>query len=75
MSFILMYAEDNALFSNNLDDMQHLLDGVDTFCQISGQIINVDQTKMMAMKAIQPSPYPTFRKTNISGATLQISWH
>ena len=43
--FILMYAEDVALFSYNLDDMQHLLDVLDTFCQISGLTINVDKNK------------------------------
>ena len=46
MSFILMYAEDNALFSNNLDDMQHLLDVLRTFSQIKGLIASVDKTKM-----------------------------
>ena len=58
--FILMYAEDVALFSYNLDDMQHLLAVVDTFHQISGLTISVDQTKMMAMEAIQSRHYPTF---------------
>ena len=40
--------------------MQHLLDVVDTFRQISGLNISVDQTKMMAMEAIQSRHYPTF---------------
>ena len=44
----------------NVDDMQHLLDVADTFCKISGLTINVDQTKMMAIKTMQQRHYPTF---------------
>ena len=40
--FILLYVDDN---------MQHF-DVMDTFCQISGLIVNVDKTKMMAIRAI-----------------------
>ena len=51
--FILMYAEDVALFSYNLDDMQH--DVLDTFCQITRIIVNVVKTKMMAIQLIEIS--------------------
>ena len=45
---ILLYA-DNVIYI--LDDMQHF-DVIDTFCQISWLIINVDKTQMMAIRAI-----------------------
>ena len=54
--FILLY-DDDVLFSYNLDDMQHLLDVLNTFDQINELTMNVDKTKMMAM---QPRYYPTF---------------
>ena len=49
--FILLYADD-VLFSYTLDDMQRILDLLETFCQISELIVNVGKTKMMAIKAI-----------------------
>ena len=36
------------------DDMQHLLDVLDTFYHISGLNVDADKTKMMAVKAIHP---------------------
>ena len=55
--FILLY-DDDVLFSYNSDDMQH--DVLDIFFQINRVIINVDKTKMMTIKTIQPRDYPTF---------------
>ena len=50
---ILLYAAD-VLFSYTLDDMKHVLDVLETFCQISRLTVNVEKTKMMRMKGIQP---------------------
>ena len=38
-------------------DMQQLHDALETFCQINELIVHVDQTKIKAMKAIQPIPH------------------
>ena len=43
--FILLYADDVVLFSYNLNDMQNLLDALDTFYQITGLTVNVDNKK------------------------------
>ena len=75
--FILLYVGDVVflLFSYNLDDMQHLLDVLDTFCQISGLIIvTMDTTKMMAIKATQPAHIYIQGRNNTS-EKLQISWY
>ena len=55
--FILLHADDVALFSCSVDAMQNLLGVFKTFYQICELIIRVDKTKMMA---IQPRNYPTF---------------
>ena len=48
------------LLSHKLDDVQHLFNVLDTFCDIRWLIVNIDKTKMMGIKAIQPRHYPTF---------------
>ena len=40
--------------------MQHSLDVLDTFCQISVRTVRLEKTKMMAIKAIQPRHYLSF---------------
>ena len=57
LNFILLNVDTVNLFSYNLDDIQHLLDVLNTFDQINELTMNVDKTKMMAM---QPRYYPTF---------------
>ena len=58
--FILLYVDDVVLFSYNQDEMQQLLDVLDTFCQKSGLIVNVDKTKMIGIKAIKARHFPMF---------------
>ena len=71
--FILLN-DDVLLFSFNLDDMPHILDVLDTFCQINGLTINVDQMKNDGniIKATHLRHYPTYiqGRTNTSGVTL-----
>ena len=55
--FILLNVDNVDLFSYNLADIQHLLDVLNTFDQINELTINVDKTKMLAIK---PRYYPTF---------------
>ena len=43
--YLLVYAYDVILFSYTLDNMQHVLDVLDTFCQISELTVNVDEKK------------------------------
>ena len=40
------------LSSYNVDDMQHLLHVLDLFDKINELIVNIDKTKIMAIKAI-----------------------
>mgnify|MGYP000650933678 CR=1 FL=1 len=48
-----------ALFSYGLDFMQHLLEALQAFCQSNRLTVNVDKTKMMVVRTIQPIRYPT----------------
>mgnify|MGYP007105611129 CR=1 FL=1 len=41
--------------------LQYLADVSDIFCPISGQTINVDKTKIIAIKTIQPRHYARFQ--------------
>ena len=38
------------LLSHKLDDVQHLFNVLDTFCDIRWLIVNIDKTKMMGIK-------------------------
>ena len=49
--FILLCVDNN---------VQHLLDALSSSCQIHELIVNVEKTKMMAIKTIQPRHRPTF---------------
>ena len=62
---------DIVFLSYNLDDMQYLLDVLDTFCQISGLRMNVDETKMMAIQPRHPHFY-MHELTDANGVKLQI---
>ena len=68
---IPLYADD-VLFSYTLDDTKHLLDVLETFCQISRLTVNVEKTKMtgmMGMTAIRSRHYPTF---TYKGEPIQV---
>ena len=54
------YVYDIVLFSYNLDSMQNVFDVLETFNQINELTVDMDETKMMAIKAIQLRHYPTF---------------
>ena len=56
-------------FSYTLDNMQHLLDVLDTLCQISGLTINVEKRKIMGINEIQPRDYPIFTH---NGEAIQV---
>ena len=42
------------IFSYDVDGMQRLLGALEAFCQSSGLTVNVDKTKLMVVRTIQP---------------------
>jgi hypothetical protein len=56
---LLLYADDVVLFSYEIESMQRLLGVLETFCECSGLTVNVEKTKMMVVRTIQPQQYPT----------------
>ena len=72
--FILLYDDNVVLFACTLGDMQHLHNVLARFHQISGIIVNVDKTKMMAIITKTIFHFYIQGRTNKSSEKLQISW-
>ena len=53
--FIILYVDDVVLFSYSLDYMLYFINVLETFNQINGLTVNMDDTKLMAIKAIKGS--------------------
>ena len=49
VTLLHLYANYKVIFSYDVDGMQHILGALEAFCQSSGLIVNVDQTKMMVV--------------------------
>ena len=45
--FMLLFADDSALFATTPDGLQHLLNELEIYCRVSGIKINTDKTKIM----------------------------
>ena len=58
VSLLLLYGDHVVIFSYDIDGMQCSLDALEAFCQNSGLTKNVDKTKMMVVRTIQPQRYP-----------------
>ena len=57
------------MFYSHMLDLHHIVDVLDTFFQISGLVVKVDKTKMIAIKALQPRHHPIF---TYKGETMQV---